>query len=170
MIKAIETRYKGYRFRSRLEARWAVFLDALGIRWEYEPEGFDLGDAGWYLPDFYLPTFCGGMYCEVKPIGGDYTKARSFVEQSGQMLWLCEGTPSMRIYFVLMFYENKVIETNGIPNADQAEGCDRMFWCPGYEERDGSLSEKTRDYLGDTFPDAVAVARSARFEHGESPL
>jgi hypothetical protein len=24
MIKAIETRYKGYRFRSRLEARWAV--------------------------------------------------------------------------------------------------------------------------------------------------
>jgi hypothetical protein len=28
-IKAIETSYKGYRFRSRLEARWAVFFDAL---------------------------------------------------------------------------------------------------------------------------------------------
>ena len=26
-IKAIETYYKGYRFRSRLEARWAVFFD-----------------------------------------------------------------------------------------------------------------------------------------------
>lgn len=25
-IKAIETEYKGYRFRSRLEARWAVFF------------------------------------------------------------------------------------------------------------------------------------------------
>jgi hypothetical protein len=25
--KAIETHYKGYRFRSRLEARWAVFFD-----------------------------------------------------------------------------------------------------------------------------------------------
>lgn len=27
-IKAIDTYYKGYRFRSRLEARWAVFFDA----------------------------------------------------------------------------------------------------------------------------------------------
>ena len=39
-IKAIETYYKGYRFRSRLEARWAVFFDAAGIKYEYEPEGF----------------------------------------------------------------------------------------------------------------------------------
>jgi hypothetical protein len=56
-IKPIETRYKGYRFRSRLEARWAVFFDALGVKWEYEPEGYDLGEAGWYLPDFWLPDF-----------------------------------------------------------------------------------------------------------------
>lgn len=55
VLKAIETVYQGYRFRSRLEARWAVFFDALGLRWEYEPEGFDLGEAGWYLPDFWLP-------------------------------------------------------------------------------------------------------------------
>lgn len=54
MIKAIETTYRGYRFRSRLEARWAVFFDALGLKWEYEPEGFDLGEAGWYLPDFRI--------------------------------------------------------------------------------------------------------------------
>lgn len=53
-IKAIETEYKGYRFRSRLEARWAVFFDACGVRWEYEPEGFDLGDGLYYLPDFLL--------------------------------------------------------------------------------------------------------------------
>ena len=31
-IKAIETVYKGYRFRSRLEARWAVFFDACGVK------------------------------------------------------------------------------------------------------------------------------------------
>lgn len=42
MIKAIETFYKGYKFRSLLEARWAVFFDALEIKWEYELEGFDL--------------------------------------------------------------------------------------------------------------------------------
>lgn len=53
-MKAIETFYKGYRFRSRLEARWAVFFDACGVKWEYEPEGFDLGDGNYYLPDFLL--------------------------------------------------------------------------------------------------------------------
>jgi hypothetical protein len=52
-IKAIETHYAGCRFRSRLEARWAVFFDTLGIAWEYEPEGFEL-PAGPYLPDFLL--------------------------------------------------------------------------------------------------------------------
>ena len=64
MIKAIQTEYKGYRFRSRLEARWAVFFDAAEIEWDYEPEGFDLGDAGYYLPDFYLPK--EGLWVEVK--------------------------------------------------------------------------------------------------------
>jgi hypothetical protein len=54
MIKAIETEYNGYRFRSRLEARWAVFFDTLGIEYQYEKEGFDLNGM-WYLPDFWLP-------------------------------------------------------------------------------------------------------------------
>jgi hypothetical protein len=63
--KAIETRYRGCRFRSRLEARWAVFLDALGVRWVYEREGYDLGAAGWYLPDFWLPAM--NCWLEVKP-------------------------------------------------------------------------------------------------------
>lgn len=53
-MKPIETYYKGYRFRSRLEARWAVFFDACEVKWEYEPEGFDLGDGLYYLPDFLL--------------------------------------------------------------------------------------------------------------------
>ena len=53
-IKPIETLYNGYRFRSRLEARWAVFFDAAGIKYEYEPEGFEV-DGVRYLPDFYLP-------------------------------------------------------------------------------------------------------------------
>ena len=54
-IKTIQTQYNGYLFRSRLEARWAVFFDELGIKYEYETEGYDLGELGWYLPDFYLP-------------------------------------------------------------------------------------------------------------------
>jgi len=54
-FKAIETVYNGYRFRSRLEARWAVFFDTLGIEYRYEPEGFDLEGIR-YLPDFWLPS------------------------------------------------------------------------------------------------------------------
>lgn len=66
--KAIETIYNGYRFRSRLEARWAVFFDAAGIRYEYEPEGFERdwgGEVYRYLPDFYFPDW--NVYGEVKP-------------------------------------------------------------------------------------------------------
>jgi len=63
-IRAIQTEYKGYKFRSRLEARVAVVLDALGIKWLYEDEGFDLGEEGYYLPDFWLPEF--NTFLEVK--------------------------------------------------------------------------------------------------------
>lgn len=66
-MKAIETVYKGYRFRSRLEARWAVFFDRLKIRYQYEPETFQL-DGVYYLPDFLLPDLFGTpVYVEVKP-------------------------------------------------------------------------------------------------------
>lgn len=61
--KAIETVYDGYRFRSRLEARWAVFFHEAGIQYQYEPEGFQ-GCNGAYLPDFYFPEY--KVYAEVK--------------------------------------------------------------------------------------------------------
>ena len=65
MMRAIETRYKGYRFRSRLEARWAVFFETAGVKWQYEPEGFET-PSGRYLPDFFLPEVGGGLWVEVK--------------------------------------------------------------------------------------------------------
>lgn len=64
-LKPIATQFKGYKFRSRLEARWAVFFNALGLRWEYEPQGFELRDGTRYLPDFYLPD--QDTYVEIKP-------------------------------------------------------------------------------------------------------
>jgi hypothetical protein len=56
-LQAIPTRYAGCHFRSRLEARWAVFFDTLGCRWEYEPQGFNLPNTGPYLPDFWVEGF-----------------------------------------------------------------------------------------------------------------
>lgn len=69
-LKPIQTEYGGFLFRSRLEARWAVFFDACGVDWEYEPEGYDLGNGIHYLPDFLLHGVDGrdggDLYVEVK--------------------------------------------------------------------------------------------------------
>jgi len=61
----IPTSYHHHLFRSRLEARWAVYFDALGIRWQYEPEGYRFQDGTCYLVDFWLPQV--KMFAEVKP-------------------------------------------------------------------------------------------------------
>lgn len=72
-IKPIQTEYNGYLFRSRLEARWAVFFDACGVDYEYEPEGYKLENGLMYLPDFLLHGVDGRD-------GGDL-----FVEVKGKM-------------------------------------------------------------------------------------
>ena len=64
-IQSIETVWNGIRFRSRLEARYAALFTALGIRWEYEPQAFDLVSTC-YLPDFRLPD--APIWVEIKPL------------------------------------------------------------------------------------------------------
>ena len=80
MIKAIETEYNGYKFRSRLEARWAVFFDALGVKYEYEPEGFNLGNGRYYLPDFRVK--CWGTRGEIEDKPFDL-----YIEVKGKMTY-----------------------------------------------------------------------------------
>jgi hypothetical protein len=63
--QAIETQYQGYRFRSRTEARWAVYFNALELKWEYEIEGYKLSNNSYYLPDFWFPEL--ECFAEVKP-------------------------------------------------------------------------------------------------------
>jgi hypothetical protein len=53
-IKVIQTLYNGILFRSRTEARWGVFFDAIGIKYYYEYEGYNLKKSGYYLPDFFF--------------------------------------------------------------------------------------------------------------------
>lgn len=92
MVKAIETVYNGYRFRSRLEARWAVFFDLMDIQYEYEKEGFDLGDDVLYLPDFWLPEL--DCWFEVKGVecnGDDQAKVDLLREQSGKPVIVATG-------------------------------------------------------------------------------
>lgn len=65
-IAAIPTVYNGTEFRSRAEARWAIFFDVLGVPWEYEPRGYKLADGTNYLPDFWLPD--QRVFWEVKGV------------------------------------------------------------------------------------------------------
>lgn len=92
MLKAIETRYAGRRFRSRREARWAILFDELEIDWRYEPEGYVLAGNVHYLPDFELhyvthgtPTRC---WVEVKPDLQPYSQLSSLCSESEQCGWL----------------------------------------------------------------------------------
>ena len=66
-IKPIETCYGGCRFRSRLEARWAIFFDAVGLKYEYEVEGFEMNGIR-YLPDFYIPSLNRWFEIKAKPL------------------------------------------------------------------------------------------------------
>jgi hypothetical protein len=93
----------GRRFRSTTEARWAVFLTVLGVAWEYEPETYDLGLLGWYLPDFWLPGVGGsyedvispGVFLEVKRTGDpspeEIDKAKALATLTGHRVAIAKG-------------------------------------------------------------------------------
>ena len=122
-IKAIQTYYKGYKFRSRQEARWAVYFDNLDVEFLYEPEGLILSDGSLYLPDFYLPDF--GCFVEVKggPLNSfDYDRATQLVEDTGKPLLILDKSPNFSFYEMiqidhetgeLYFPVVNVIDNNG---------------------------------------------------------
>jgi hypothetical protein len=94
-IQPIPTRYAGYHFRSRLEARWAVFFDTLRISWEYEPEGFQTS-LGWYLPDFHIrvPDDSYPYWFEVKPEGApDDARHRALCVETATPFIVARGLP-----------------------------------------------------------------------------
>lgn len=90
-FKAIETKYDGYKFRSRLEARWATFFNALDIPYEYEKEGYDL-EGTWYLPDFWLPK--QEYFIEIKgqePTEEEAKKAKNLALYTNQSTHIISG-------------------------------------------------------------------------------
>lgn len=179
MIKPINTLYRGFYFRSRLEARWAVFFDGLGVKWEYEVEGFDLGAAGWYLPDFWLPDL--GFYMEVKPSSVDPYDIATKMPMIGD--WF-DGSPALPLVVV----SGHPWEYRSYENAGMGI-CDEGAWaaCPeckcagfvyagwaGYitgcscwgPRDDPSKGYKVDGTKSPSMIAAIGVAKAARFEYG----
>lgn len=72
-IKAVQTFYNGTYYRSRTEARWALFLDVLGVAFDYEPEKFEL-PSGRYIPDFMVNLGCKQAQTFIEIKGAQPTK------------------------------------------------------------------------------------------------
>ena len=178
--KAIKTNYDGCRFRSRLEARWAVFLNEIQVDWDYEPEGFlvNVGNAKLpWLPDFRLEN---GQLVEVK---GDLNE-----EQMVRLILLATGAAQCG-------NDSDVVILGRIPKYRSArwpvqlhshDGLwalpwDLMTGCPLIQHRPRApLHELEPDVVKDLLLNgmmygepgwavgAADKARGARFEFGES--
>lgn len=124
-IKPIETVYNGYRFRSRLEARWAVFFDAAGIEYQYEPEGYVLIDGTKYLPDFYLPTI--KAFVEIKHSNLDEDAIEKAVDKCSMLncsmpenaVLLCFGDP-VDMNMTVFYGEWSELAMRYVPVSDSA--------------------------------------------------
>lgn len=184
-IKPIETVYNGYRFRSRLEARWAVFFDAAGIKYEYEPEGYVFEDGTKYLPDFFLPDF--KIYCEIKPSREmDDGKAEKFAftpESAGVLV--CYGQPSDHDLRFMTFYEcddggggcydsddmdmmiTEYLDGSGPCIYIKDGRTERVFYKASRVGCDYEMIGSVADW--NVFEYAEIAARQARFEYGETP-
>lgn len=113
-MKAIETVYNGYNFRSRLEARWALFLDMLEIPYQYEKEGYDL-DHHWYLPDFWLPEH--NFWIEIK--GEMPNPVYTHSEELQKAILLCEHTnKSVKIFIGDIWYTNGAFSVHPAYDSD----------------------------------------------------
>jgi len=197
MIKAIETVYNGYRFRSRLEARWAVFFDELSIGWEYEPQGFNLGKLGYYLPDFLLPDIRYVIEIKgIEPTLDEYRKLEAVIEpinaNYGTILWggiplpnqinsyEIENADSIHWKYTMYHASNdngKVVTWEDGPYIwCECDRCGKIEM--HYEGRSARVScecphherggyDKEYNANSRRLLDAYAAARQARFEHGQ---
>lgn len=94
-IRAIKTLHNGHKFRSRTEARWAVFLEALGVAYEYEKEWVKLPDVGRHLPDFYLPAT--NRYVQIKGMEPDdkaQKQAKELSRLKDTWVFIVSGRPT----------------------------------------------------------------------------
>lgn len=179
-IQAIETHYNGYRFRSRLEARWAVFFDAVNEPYSYEIEGIE-GNGLRYLPDFWLPRW--GNFIEVKGHMDiqDGRKLVMLVNQTGTDHLVVKDIGDIMFSIgpngprAKRWAECPLCHGLAIIDYCDCEGCTTdVFWYLDCAICSTNKRIKVKRKAGDPSQSkkllsAYTAARSARFEHGETP-
>lgn len=171
-IKPIETNYKGCRFRSRLEARWAVFFDSIGLKWEYEPEGFVLEDGTCYLPDFKIHVkhrSCTNerepVYVEIKGEMSDEDLHKIELFSKEFPMLLLGNIPENWDEYWQQWYKGNHAGFNDFRYMDGDE-----YPC-GFSKHRGEIWLCGPDHdewdMGELLNQALKKARSARFEFGE---
>ena len=180
-IRAIETHYNGYHFRSRSEARFAVFLDTIGLEYSYELEGYDLGPRlGYYLPDFYIPDL--DALIEIKgpePTDVEVSKLKAVcvgTKKDGYIFYGAIEIPkrsSKANLGILYLPDTASVTLVEHQIWTQCPKCKRFFiseygnfvWC--------DCIYKQYKVFGNPHSFALVqgykAAKSARFEHGETP-
>ena len=152
-IKAIETVYQGFRFRSRLEARWACFLTHLDVAYEYEPEGFTMNGMA-YLPDFRItqPGSRAKYWLEVKgqrPTPDEIEKA-SRLSRTGTAVFIVWGDPVDALMLTAGGVMVCVANVASLPLTDKPASVNLTWILCGLEY--------------DRLYDAAIAARQKRFE------
>lgn len=166
-IQAIPVWWKGYRFRSRLEGRWGVFLDNIGIDFQYEPQGFKLTDGVCYLPDFWFPVT--KAFAEVKPSDPtpeERKKCELTVRGTGGLFLILAGPPDFRAYMGVSRDSDELTESTyslDIHANFKAYFEEHRFWSA---LADVDLTEET---ASQRYRDAVYAARGARFDGKDMP-
>lgn len=109
-MRPIETTYRSVTFRSRLEARWAVFFDELDIKWRYECCTYDLPKLGQYTPDFVLGQ--DQCFAEVKPVELtllEVAKCRAVSMAGDAWCVMLVGTPDFAHYWQVNKADEKLV-------------------------------------------------------------
>ena len=89
-----EINWNGYRMRSKIEAKWALFFENISVEYFYEPDTIALertdGKITNYLPDYFLPEI--GCYIEIKldkcPTEQECSKCYMLAVQTGKDVFL----------------------------------------------------------------------------------
>ena len=166
-LDPIPTIYNGVRYRSRLEARWALFFDAIGLRAQYELDGWEIRPGVAYLADFWLPQI--KMFFEVKPTDPEWEeiqKCSGLTQVAECDMLLAVGAPEAR--FQIRWFDRGGLRDEQYCFAHDRYG-DCGFWMVGEQTSQPIGPLTTIEHLpaGPVFhwiDEAYERARSGRFE------